>query len=85
MNESKSDNNSRILIQNEKFNTENSPTLVQHGVGGCFSKISFTNCNFDNVSLPGPVLACATLKIAYLTPFSMPKVRLQVVVLKVAK
>ena len=62
MNKKKSDDKSQILIHDQKFLSENSPILRKYGVGGHFCQISFTNCNFNNVSLPGSSFSLCSFK-----------------------
>jgi len=53
MNTNKSNNESRLLIQNQYFLNENS--LRQYTEWDNLGRISFVNCNFEKVHLLGEV------------------------------
>ena len=83
MNTNKSDNESRLLIQNQYFLNENS--LAQYIEWEALARVSFVNCNFEKVHLLGKVLGLVVFKIAHLTILTLGKLNFQVVILKIAK
>ena len=83
MNTNKSDNESRLLIQNQYFLNENS--LTQYIEWDALARISFVNCNFEKVHLLGKVFGSCSFQNCTFNHFNARKVNFQVVILKVAK
>ena len=83
MNTNKSDNESRLLIQNHYFLTENS--LIPYIECDALAKISFVNCNFEKIHLLGKVFGSCSFQNCTFNHFNARKVNFQVVILKVAK
>ncbi len=55
MNKNKSNNELRIVIQDQYFLTANSLSLAPSSAKSSFPRISFVNCNFEKVHLLGAV------------------------------
>lgn len=69
MNTDKSDNESRLLIQNQYFLNKNS--LAQYVTW--FARISFVNCNFEKVDLGGEVFGSCSFQNCTLNDFNARK------------
>ena len=60
MNANKSDNESRLLIQNQYFLNETS--LAQYIQWNALARVSFVNCNFEKVHLLGKVFGSCSFQ-----------------------
>ena len=71
MNTNKSDNESRLLIQNQYFLNENS--LIQYIEWDALARVSFVNCNFEKVHLLGKVFGSCSFQNCTFNHFNARK------------
>lgn len=71
MNKNESENESRLVIQNQSFLTEKN--LRQYSVGNALPRICFINCNFENISLRGGVLGSYSFQSCKFNRFNARK------------
>src|SRR5210317_959970 len=71
MNTNKSNNESRLLIQNQRFLNENN--LIQYIEWDALARISFINCNFDKVHLLGKVFGSCSFQNCKITNSDMTR------------
>ena len=71
MNTNKSDNESRLLIQNQYFLNESS--LIQYIEWDALARISFVNCNFEKVHLLGKVFGSCSFQNCTFNHFNARK------------
>src|SRR5210317_267304 len=71
MNTNKSNNESRLLIQNQYFLNENS--LIQYIEWDALARISFVNCNFEKVHLLGKVFGSCSFQNCTFNHFNARK------------
>ena len=73
MNTNKSDNESRLLIQNQYFLNENS--LAQYIEWDALARVSFVNCNFEKVHLLGKVFGSCSFQNCTFNHFNARKAK----------
>ncbi len=73
MNTNKSDNESRLLIQNQYFLNENS--LAQYIEWDALVRISFVNCNFEKAHLLGKVFGSCSFQNCTFNHFNARKAK----------
>jgi len=73
MNKNKSDDESRLMIQNQHFSNENS--LAQYVEWDALARISFVNCNFEKVHLVGKVFGSCSFQNCRFNHFNVRKAK----------